>query len=77
MGVAAEFKGDGSEHHHGIPTRNISDEEYEVLPAEDKVTLAHSPLYGLHGDAAKEGEAAQRRIAREARAEAAPEPAKG
>lgn len=45
MAIRARYTGDGTEFHYGIPTRDLTDEEYEALPLEDKRTLQASPLY--------------------------------
>ncbi len=39
------YIGQGGEHHSGIPARNLSDDDWAGLTAEQKATVANSPLY--------------------------------
>lgn len=45
MATKAKFKGDGSEFLNHIPAQDISEEEWELLSAEQKELVRKSPLY--------------------------------
>jgi hypothetical protein len=54
MAIRARFKGEPhpltgepAQYLDGIPARNLSDEEYDALPTEDKARLRGSDLYDV------------------------------
>ena len=70
MAIKARWVGkrnpDGSpvEFHEGIPARDLDDEAWDGLSAEQKATISGSPLYTLRGEARAEGERAERSAAK-------------
>jgi hypothetical protein len=50
MAIKARYKGDGTEFHHGIPARNLTEEEFEALDVEERKMLRQSPLYDVVPD---------------------------
>lgn len=54
MAIRARFKGEShpltgepTQYLDGIPARNLSDEEYDALPTEDKARVRGSDLYDV------------------------------
>lgn len=51
MAIRARYKGNGSEFHAGIPARNLEEEDYQALDAEQRRVVRESPLYDVKTDA--------------------------
>ena len=66
---AVRYRGDGSEHFHGIPAADMTEEEFDALTPEQKATVAGSKLYTLSGAAEKDAESASRAVSKAARAD--------
>lgn len=48
MAIRAHWKGnptDATEHHYGIPARNLTDEDWAALSTEERDTVRDSKLY--------------------------------
>lgn len=55
MAIRARWKGNPenpTEHHYGIPARDLEQEEYDALDNEQRKTVRESPLYDYRPDRA-------------------------
>lgn len=50
MAIKARYKGDGSEFLNGIPARNLDEDEYAALDADQKRDVRQSGLYEVRPD---------------------------
>lgn len=57
----AKYLGDGSEYHNGIPSRDLTEDEFAALTDEQQAMLAESKLYDLKHDAPAMAEKAGKR----------------
>lgn len=68
--ISAKYLGDGSRYFNGIPARDLTEDEFDVLTDDQKATLAADPpegvqrLYELRHDAPAEAAKATRRVER-------------
>ena len=51
MAIRAKYKGNGAEFHEGIPARDIDDDEYQAMDADQRKMLRDSALYDTKTDA--------------------------
>lgn len=51
MAIKARYKGNGEEFHMGIPKRDLTEEEYDALDADEKKLLRSSPIYDVRTEA--------------------------
>ncbi len=50
MAIRAAYKGDGGEYLAGIPARNLDEDDYQALDAEQRKAVRESSLYGYKTD---------------------------
>ena len=46
----------GGEFHHGIPARDLTEDDWAALAEEQQQLVAHSPLYKIEAEARKKME---------------------
>jgi hypothetical protein len=51
MAIRARYKGKHGEYHHGIPGRDIDEDEYQALDADQRKLVRESGLYDTRTDA--------------------------